>query len=190
MANSIKIRKQAVDVHDHDAQWFEQQYDSNPKNRNPAFLYGRKQIDQLLETGVIRNLKPQSDLLDVGCGTGVYVEALRKRGFNAIGIEPSSKMREFAHSRLSRKIVQDGSILNLPFSENSFDAVLNIEVLRYLSEDDHHLALKECYRVLKPGGYLFATFVNRWALDGFWLLVKARKIFCNSRNKGNTYSRE
>jgi SAM-dependent methyltransferase len=41
----------------------------------------------------------QKTILDIGCGTGTHLEDFKKRGFKALGIEPSQKMRELCEAR-------------------------------------------------------------------------------------------
>lgn len=48
-----------------------------------------------------------------------------------------------------------GSALNIPFKDNSFTRIKNIAVLEHLK--DPHKAVDEMYRVLKPGGYVYAV---------------------------------
>ena len=73
----------------------------------------------------------------------------------------------------------------LPFPDRTFDLVICIEVLRYLHNADNRQALREMYRVLKPGGTLFLTMVNRYALDGFYLNYHARKFLGRKRVSGD-----
>jgi len=87
-----------------------------------------------------------------------------------------ARMREQAVAKLGADRVTDGSILKLPYPDNHFDFALALEVFRYLDTHDNAAGLAEVRRVLKPGGRLFATFVNRWALDGFHTLVALRKL--------------
>lgn len=168
-------RDTAVAVHDKNADFFNQQYNELQDRRDSAFLYGRQQID-LYFRNEIEKLPENSKILDVGCGTGEQVKELLKSGFEAVGLEPSSNMRKYAHSHLPAGAVMDGSILNIPFSDNYFDCVYAIEVLRYLHHDDNITSLKEIYRVLKPGGLFFGTFVNRYAADGFIIITKIRRM--------------
>lgn len=69
-----------------------------------------------------------------------------------------------------------GDATRLPFADDQFDAVIMIEVLRYLHRSDGDRALNEARRVLKPGGTILVTLVNRWSLDGFWLFHRVQHL--------------
>ena len=168
-------RDTAIAVHDKNADWFYQQYNKLQDFGDSAFLYGRRQID-LHFKNVIGKLSKDSKSLDLGCGTGEQIEELLGNGLEVVGLEPSSNMRKHAASKLPPGTVVDGSILNIPFHDNYFDFVYAIEVLRYLDRNDNLDGLKEIYRVLKPNGLFFGTFVNRYATDGFVILTTIRKM--------------
>jgi SAM-dependent methyltransferase len=94
-------------------------------------------------------------ILDVGCGAGPLLEALRDRGAIVTGVEPSIKMLELARQRLG----QDAALLRaglgedpLPFPDGAFDDVVACLVLHYL--EDWKAPLAELQRVLAPGGRL------------------------------------
>ena len=168
-------RNTAVEVHDYNADWFNQQYNKYQDYYDSAFLYGRRQID--FHFGhIIEKLDKKSRILDLGCCTGEQIEELLGDGFEVVGIEPSKNMRQYAESKLPPGTVKDGSILNIPFPDNYFDFVYAIEVLRYLNYNDNVTGMKEIYRVLRPGGIFFGTFVNRYAADGFAIITNIRKI--------------
>jgi ubiquinone/menaquinone biosynthesis C-methylase UbiE len=170
-----EIRKTAVKVHHDGAGWFKNQYSKSSNQYSTPFLYGRKKIDKYFRNE-IRKLKKNAKILDVGCGTGDQILELHQQGFNVIGIEPAVNMRKHAEKKLPKGIVRDGSILKLPFPDNTFDFVYALEVFRYLDSEDNIQGLKEIYRVLKPNGVFFATFVNRNALDGFYILTHMRRL--------------
>jgi len=45
----------------------------------------------------LRSANPARTILDIGCGTGTHLAEFAQRGFKALGIEPSAKMRELCH---------------------------------------------------------------------------------------------
>lgn len=181
MSNVEKVRNVAVDHHHEMSATFEQLYRDMASSRfTNAFTYGRHKIDVALE-GATAGLPRGSKLLDVGCGTGQYVAHFRDRGFEATGVEPADGMIE-ASRRLDASLdIRKGLATSLPFPDATFDFVMAIEVLRYLHRDDVHAALVEMLRVLRPGGVLFVTMVNRYALDGFVLFNWARQRLKGSR---------
>ena len=97
-------------------------------------------------------------ILDVGCGAGPLLEALRARGAAVTGAEPSAKMLELARRRLGEGAdlhqagLGDGP---LPFSDGAFDDVIACLVLHYL--EDWKAPLAEIRRVLAPGGRLIVA---------------------------------
>jgi ubiquinone/menaquinone biosynthesis C-methylase UbiE len=89
-------------------------------------------------------------LLDIGCGTGLFVERYIESGGSAIGLDISSKMIEKAHRRCIACDYAIGTGEKIPFCDSSFDAVSSLLVFSYIK--DPEIMLNEAYRVLKPGG--------------------------------------
>lgn len=171
------IRDNAVERFDNVAAEFDNEYELMASDYfASAFTYGRHILDLLLSES-IESLPSGSKVLDVGCGTGEHVALWRNHGFDVTGIEPSAKMRAFARTRNPDIPILDGSILELPFGDESFDFVQSIEVLRYLHRSDIERAYCEMLRVLKPKGIMFFTMVNRYALDGFYAYDTMRRIY-------------
>lgn len=186
MANSTKaeqdsVRATAVEHHHAEVGRFVRWYDEMAQSRFAnAFAYGRHKVDVLLD-GVLKSLPAGAHVLDVGCGTGEYIHRINEFGFRATGVEPAEAMRQIAIEKNPGATILDGLATRLPFPDASFDLVICIEVLRYLHRDDSRLALREAARVLKPGGRLFLTMVNRYALDGFFFSYKLRKLIHGAR---------
>jgi ubiquinone/menaquinone biosynthesis C-methylase UbiE len=86
--------------------------------------------------------------LDIGCGTGRFVEKMKKVGINAHGIELSQNLLLSAEDP-SSLILADAH--NLPYADDSFDFVTSHSVYHEL---DPAVSLSEMIRVLKPGGIL------------------------------------
>jgi ubiquinone/menaquinone biosynthesis C-methylase UbiE len=97
---------------------------------------------------------PPVDLLDVGCGTGnsrqIYIE--RCRGYTGIDLSP--RMIEVARERFPGSQWQVADATSLPFADSSFDVVAFSAVLHHIP--DYSVALREGFRVLRPGGLAFA----------------------------------
>lgn len=93
------------------------------------------------------------DVLDVGCGTGATLDALRDTA-NATGIDAASEAIRLCRMRELPSTVA-ASAEALPFSDNRFDVVISCDVLCHRSIQDKSIPLREMRRVLKPGGLLF-----------------------------------
>jgi SAM-dependent methyltransferase len=179
---SAQIRKKAVISHHLKADLFAKRY--KEMSGNPyasAFAYGRKKIFEFLFPLLEFKLRPGAEILDVGAGTGFLTRKLSEAGYNVKAVEPAQAMREKA-KRLNPGVEVFGSFVsNLPFPDNSFDAVIALEVFRYLPKGDIIKGYSECLRILKPGGILFVTLANKYALDGFffsyYLKLLGEKLF-------------
>jgi ubiquinone/menaquinone biosynthesis C-methylase UbiE len=179
-SGTINARRSAIDHHHAEADRFVRWYEEMGKSRFAnAFAYGRAKIDRLLDD-CFKELRPGARVLDVGCGTGEYVRRATELGFCASGIEPAEAMRKVAIEKNPSSTIADGVATALPFPGGAFDLVVCIEVLRYLHRADNRLALREMRRVLAPGGVLFLTSVNTYALDGFYLHYRLRRMFAGA----------
>lgn len=110
----------------------------------------------------------QLTVLDAGCGPGVVLNEICKRGHRAEGIDVSTAMVDEANTTLAKFGVtnahcQTGDIEALPFENNSFEVVVSLGVLMYLSSD--HKALLEISRVVKPGGMVLLVLPNLTRLN-------------------------
>jgi ubiquinone/menaquinone biosynthesis C-methylase UbiE len=101
---------------------------------------------------------PGSNVLDVGCGTGHLAGELMQRGYTAWGVDLSDAMVEYAREHYDRDQFRVGDIEQIPFPDNTFDAVMCLGVMEYLEKDEP--ALREMWRVLKPGGRAVITTPN------------------------------
>lgn len=100
-----------------------------------------------------------SIVLDIGCGTGRTACYLSKtRGAHVFGLDKSEKMIEKAKARNLQEETEvqfiAGDALDMPFRDEIADIVLLESLLIFLPVAD---ALKECRRVLKPGGIIVDT---------------------------------
>ncbi len=96
-------------------------------------------------------------ILDAGCGTGGNLEWLaRYSGSGRVaGIDLISTALKFCRERGARSLVQ-ASATDLPFAGESFDLVTSFDVLVQIpGEGADERAMREMFRVLKPGGVAF-----------------------------------
>jgi SAM-dependent methyltransferase len=112
-------------------------------------------------------------VLDVGCGTGGGVRALAKRFpqvRRVVGVDISHTMIEEARARTAavsnaRLEFHVADAHQLPFADDSFDAVYSLRVFEIIA--DPRRALEEIVRVLRPGGRLLVNCpdIDTWAID-------------------------
>lgn len=118
--------------------------------RNEADMAYRRRARVLLD---YLELEDGERVLDCGCGMGFYLMALGQlRRLRLIGLDGDRERLHWAQREHVPAGLLNTDILKLPFPDASFDKVLMSEVLEHI--DDDRGALREIFRVLKPGGIL------------------------------------
>lgn len=106
------------------------------------------------------NQKKDLTVLDAGCGTGLLSKKLKKYG-RVTGLDYSPIALMYAKKRGVKTIL--GSVVKLPFDSLSFDLVTSVDVLYHKAVINDLAAIKEFYRILKPGGLLVLRVpANKW----------------------------
>lgn len=114
--------------------------------------YPEESIQHILETC---RLGKDSEIADVGCGTGISSQLFAERGLSVIGVEPNEDMRNKA-SELIDKVppgklrLVDGTAETTTLKDSSVDAVVCAQAFHWFKPD---LALREFHRILKPEGW-------------------------------------
>jgi ubiquinone/menaquinone biosynthesis C-methylase UbiE len=94
-------------------------------------------------------------VLDVGCGTGAQLELYQRAGCRVAGIEASPAMAQVARRRLGAHAeLEVADAARMPYPAAAFDLVLASMMLHELGEGTRAAILRECGRVLRPGGRL------------------------------------
>ncbi len=108
--------------------------------------------------------------IEIGIGNGIFAGQLGIQN----GIDPSEKMLEYARRR--GLDVKKGVAEDLPFKDEIFDFAVFITTLCYINDPDK--AMKEAYRVLKPGGKIIIAIIDKESEFGKFLdKGKAKTIF-------------
>ena len=121
---------------------------------------------RLVQSFMTANASEKS-VLDIGCGTGDFLEACQKKGFRISGIEPNEKAKSITEKKLSQKMNVD--IFKL--SPQQFDCISMWHVLEHVPNlTDYILELK---KKLKPKGVLIIAVPNHKSYDAkyygkFW----------------------
>ncbi len=112
---------------------------------------GRRRVLEV----ALRNLAlaPGTRVLDAGCGSGRNMVELRRLG-TVTGIELSAPSVQAARARGVGEVIE-GSALEMPFAQDSFDLAVSLDVIEHLEDDV--AALRELRRVVAPGGRLLVT---------------------------------
>jgi len=118
--------------------------------------YGR-----LRAMSVIKYIKPENkDLLDAGCGSGIFSRELVLRGFNVTGVDLDEDAIENCNNGMKQlnldcTIVKE-SIMDLKsFKDETFDVVISTDVIEHVESSEK--SIKELKRVLKKDGQLIIT---------------------------------
>jgi SAM-dependent methyltransferase len=113
-----------------------------------------------LEAGLVAPAARGSEVLEVGCGTGLLLERIAPLARRAVGVDLSPAMLERA--RRKGLDVQRADATAWPFADGSFDVAYSFKVLAHV--EAFTVALAEMTRVTRPGGRLFFEFYNRRSL--------------------------
>lgn len=116
-------------------------------------------------------------ILDIGCGMGALVQEILKQGADAYGIDVSPVAAAFCNQRMPGRFFS-GSVLALPFPNESFDTLISTDCLEHLAPEDILPALQEMRRVCRRNLLLYvATEPDR---DGHWHLTIEKRNWWES----------
>jgi 2-polyprenyl-3-methyl-5-hydroxy-6-metoxy-1,4-benzoquinol methylase len=103
--------------------------------------------------------------LDAGCGNGAYLAQIRKAGWHVIGIDVDRQAAKIATQRYGVPVVV-GRLEETAFADASFDAITTSHVIEHVIEP--MALLKECHRLLTPGGHLLILTPNVRSLGHYF----------------------
>lgn len=142
---------------DAEATQWDQRYQAASDSIYAANLLSRKHVATSFSAGI------QGRILDLACGAGNVAlsidEASGARLFGAdLSLEMLRRSRQNAETQHRALRLLNADALNLPFETRSFEGILCLGLLDYIPA--HLTLLKECHRVLRPGGSIIVSIPN------------------------------
>lgn len=117
-------------------------------------IYESRLILELLEPC------PGEELLDAGCGTGIFTLSWLSKGVHSIGLDISRPMLNLAIKNTTGNsfATVQGDMVRLPFKDCSFDKAVSITALEFIQ--DAKKAIDELFRVTRTGGLVVVATLN------------------------------
>jgi SAM-dependent methyltransferase len=136
--------------------WFGEEYLALYPHRD------KREAEQAVN--LLRRVAPVVDgpVLDLACGAGRHLRALRQAGFEAVGLDLSMTLLRSARAANPDSPVVRGDMRELPFRDASFRGVTSFFTsFGYFSDprDDRHV-VREMHRVMAPGSFFMLDFMN------------------------------
>ena len=103
----------------------------------------------------------EKNVLDVGCGTGDFLQVAKLNNWKVSGIEPNAEARHIANHKTDNSIYDSNQLLK--FQANSFDVITLWHVLEHLPNLEQHVAIFK--KLLKPNGTLIIAVPNYKSYD-------------------------
>ena len=121
-------------------------------------MFTAEDLERLSHIVESLGVKKGMDILDLGCGTGILFDMLRRKvGDEGLvtGVDFSFQMLEKAHRNFPFKNVNvvDADALNLPFADSVFDMAISFSAFPHFA--DQQRAIDETHRVLKPNAMFY-----------------------------------
>lgn len=128
-------------------------------------------VDEAGKAGEARNAKEAGKVLEVGCGAGQFIRAIKKLRpeLDCFGADISREAIAIAKNRNDGVSYSLSEAESLPYPDNFFDAVLIFDVLEHVENPAQ--ILREVRRVLKPGGIFYAFVPCEGDATSLWHLL-------------------
>jgi SAM-dependent methyltransferase len=125
------------------------------------------QIDIYLFDQLLRGrFDARRRVLDAGCGVGRNVVYLVSRGFDVCAIDADASAVAAVRRVAPSADIRQGDLTALPWDADSMDAVISSAVLHFAGDRDQFEAMvREMWRVLRPGGLLFARLASSIGIE-------------------------
>jgi len=138
-----------------------------------AYALGRRDHGLLLDmqAGLARHFEGCARVLDAGCGTGVFLEVLARRGIAAVGVERNAESARYARS-LGHEVVSEDALVFLQAHPRAFDGIYCSHFIEHLPVEAAERLMRGVAAALTDGGVAVFVFPDpesiRSQLLGFW----------------------
>lgn|SRR3989338_1905677 len=108
-----------------------------------------------IEFGIISNIVPSGNVLDVGCGSGRFLSCFPLERYRRFGVEYGGEAADMARRVIGAATFYEGDLLGAPFKNKNFDLVTFRGVLEHLPNPRE--ILDRACSLIKQGGCIFIT---------------------------------
>ncbi len=136
-----------------DESYTDQSSDEHASAKSNVFAGAMDQIEKYHRAMADVNERPL--LLDVGCGSGHFMEMAKARGYRVSGIEPSKRCVEYIEKNFDLPVV-NANIMDADVPAESVDVITAWDVIEHV--DDPKAMLGRCAQWLRPGGVMALRF--------------------------------
>ncbi len=131
------------------------------KNRSKKEIY--LDLDNFLK----KNYKKEKKVLDIGCGSGIYINLAKRIGYFVKACDYNPKNCIYDYIKVDKCDLNEEK---LPYSNNEFEIIILTEVIEHIYNPG--FLISEIYRVLKKGGKLYLTTPNLTNIKNkIWFLL-------------------
>lgn len=150
-------------------------YDPEVEGQHHAFISGgsvrRRWHWNKLRLFEVTGIRREDTILDAGCGVGNLAAELAPHCRSIIGCDYHHGRLAFARGRGQGTYIQ-GTIAQLPFTDDAFDKIFCMEVLEHVDPKRIPQILQEFRRILKPGGLIMIStpnYTSLWPVIEFFM---------------------
>ncbi|MEJ2103664.1 MAG: methyltransferase domain-containing protein [Ignavibacteriaceae bacterium] len=132
-------------------------------DENQEYVVGKDFLNEVKTN--LNKLVDLGEVLELGCGTGYFTEAIVKNAEQVFATDLSEELLKKARERLGNKdkiTFQKEDCMNISFTSNNFDTVLMVNLIHVI--EDPSKTLQECFRVLKNDGSLIITSFTNYGM--------------------------
>lgn len=131
----------------------------------------------------------QSNILDIGCGGGILCEGLAHFGAHVTGldVEPGAIKAANQHAREQNLQINYVCEPVETFNHQTFDAITCLEMLEHVEQPE--VVIAAASRLVKPGGYVFLSTINRTMLSYAAMIIAAEYVLSILPRQTHTFER-